>query len=156
VIGRAPVLAAVAAAAVLITLVAAGCGGGGSSSSSSGGDFASQANAACAAANEQAAALPAPKGGTDLVTYLVKNEEIVAQLHSKLVGLEAPSESKAAVAKYLSALEEAEALLNEMANAARNANPDAVKSISREVGEIEVGALAKQANLSTCAESPTA
>lgn len=148
-------LPAAAATVLAIVLVAAGCGGGGSSGSDSGGgDFASQANAACARANQEAVALPAPRGGTDLVSYLVKNEEIIARLHSQLVGLEAPSENAAAAETYLNALGQAEAMLNEMTNAARNDNPDAVKSISGEVGEVEVGSLAKKAGLSTCAENP--
>ena len=45
-------------------------------------------------------------------------------------------------------------VLNEMTNAARNENYDAVRELSNELIELHLGELAEAAELETCAEVP--
>jgi hypothetical protein len=145
-------LAAIAAAAALLAL-AAGCGGGGSSTASdSGGGEAAEANAACAAANRKIAALQAPDDDAAVLEYLEQTEAAVEQLRVELAGLG----GSAGIREYSKALATSVGVLNEMANAARSSNPDAVRELSQELVDLQVGKLAEAAGLTTCAEAPGA
>jgi hypothetical protein len=152
---RSTVLALVAAAITL--MVVAGCGGGGSSSSStgeaetgSGGSFASGAEAACASANKQIAALGTPQQ-EQVLEYMEKTETVVEDLDQEVQKLDGSGSAEKA---YTEALGEAVIVLNQMTNAARNENYDAVRELSDGLVQEHLGELAEAAELKTCAEVP--
>jgi hypothetical protein len=142
--------------AVVAAALVAGCGGGGSSSSgSSGGEgssgsFASTADAACKKANQQIAGLGTPQQD-EVTKYLESTETVIAELHEQV---QAAAGEGAAEAAFVKGLAAAIPILNEMTNAARNENYDAVREISGELIEIKLGELAEAAELKTCAEVP--
>lgn len=142
-------LLAVVAAALL-----AGCGGGGSSSGSGGegssGDFVSTAEAACKKANQEIAGLGTPQQA-EVFKYVERTETAIEELHQKV---QAAAGDSAAEKAYVKGLADAVPVLNEMTNAARNENFDAVREISAELIEIHLGELAEAAGLKTCAEVP--
>ncbi len=148
-------MATVALAAVAI--VVSGCGGGGSSSgsSSSGGEgasgsFASGAESACATANKAIEALGTPQQA-EVLTYMETTESVIGKLSDEVAAL---NPSDPAEKAYAAALEKSETVLNEMTNAARNENYDAVREISDELIELHLGELAENAELRICAEVP--
>ena len=135
---------AVAVGAISL-MVVAGCGGGGSSSSSSGeagsgsGEaFASGAEAACASANKQIAALGTPQQD-QVLEYMEKTEVVIEGLDEEVRAL---GGSGAAEAAYTEALGKAVNVLNQMANAARNENYDAVRELSDGLVQEHLGDLA--------------
>jgi hypothetical protein len=132
----------------------AGCGGGGSSSSSGGegssGDFASTADAACKKANQEIAGLGTPQQ-TEVTQYMERTEVVIEELHKKV---EAAAGEGAAETAYVKALAGAIPILNEMTNAARSENLDAVRELSAELIAIHLGELAEAAELKVCAEVP--
>jgi hypothetical protein len=137
----------------------AGCGGGGSSSSgssstggssSSGGDFASAADAACATADKQIAGLGTPTQA-EVLQYMETTETVIEKLHSEVQALEGSGSAEKA---YTEALGKSVITLNHMTNAARNENYDAVREISDELIELNLGELAENAELKVCAEVP--
>jgi hypothetical protein len=143
--------------AVVAATLVAGCGGGGSSSgnSSSGGegsssDFASAADAACKKANQEIAGLGTPQQ-TEVTKYMERTEVVIEELHEQV---QAAAGDGAAEAAFVKGLADAVPILNEMTNAARNENYDAVREISSELIEIHLGELAEAAELKTCAEVP--
>jgi hypothetical protein len=143
-------LLAVVAAAVL-----AGCGGGGGSSSSGGGegssgDFASAADAACKQANQEIAGLGTPQQA-EVSKYMERTEGVIEELHERVQAAAGDGAAEVAYAKGLAA---ALPVLNEMTNAARNENFDAVRELSAGLIEIDLGELAEAAGLETCAEVP--
>ena len=144
------VLAAVLGAISL--LIVAGCGGGSSSSSSGGGGeaFASGAEAACAGANKQIAALGTPQQ-EQVLEYLETTETVVEGLDQEVRALAGSGSAEAA---YAEALGKAVIVLNQMANAARNENYDAVRELSDGLVQLRLGELAEAAGLKTCAEVP--
>ena len=144
------VLAAVLGAISL--LIVAGCGGGSSSSSSgTGGEaFASGAEAACAGANKQIAALGTPQQ-EQVLEYLETTETVVEGLDEEVRALAGPASAETA---YAEALGKAVIVLNQMANAARNENYDAVRELSDGLVQLRLGELAEAAGLKTCAEVP--
>jgi hypothetical protein len=137
-------------------LVVAGCGGGGSSSSSTaaggsgGGDFASGAEAACAGANKQIAALGTPQQ-EQVLEYMEKTETVIEGLDKEVQALAGSGSTETA---YTEALGESVTVLNQMTNAARNENYDAVRELSDGLVELHLGELAEAAELKTCAEVP--
>ena len=149
-----------AAALLLLAVVGAallaGCGGGGSSSGSGGGgssgDFASTAEAACTKANKEIAALGTPQQA-DVTKYMERTEVVIEELHEQV---QAAAGDGSAEAAYVKGLATAVPVLNEMTNAARSENYDAVREISTELIEIDLGELAEAAELKTCAEVPVA
>jgi hypothetical protein len=153
---RSTVLALVAAAISL--MVVAGCGGGGSSSSSStdagsgGGDagFVSGAEAACAGANKQIAALGTPQQ-EEVLQYMEKTEAVIEGLDDEVQKLGGSGTAEKA---YAEALDKAVIVLNQMTNAARSENFDAVRELSGGLVEEHLGELAEAAELKTCAEVP--
>jgi hypothetical protein len=148
--------AALAAVAIVVT----GCGGGGSSSGTpSGGggggeaasaSFASGAEAACATANKAIEALGTPTQA-EVLKYMETTESVVGKLSDEVSAL---NPSDAAEKAYTAALAKSETVLNEMTNAARNENFDAVREISDELIELHLGELAANADLRICAEVP--
>ena len=147
-------LAAIAAAAALLAL-AAGCGGGGGSSTASGSggaEVSAEADAACAEANRKIAALQTPEDDAAVLDYLERTEAVVEGLQLEVAGLG----GSAGVREYSKALTSSVTVLNEMANAARSGNPDAVRELSNELVDLQVGKLAQAAGLQTCAEAPGA
>jgi len=135
----------------------AGCGGGGSSSSGStsasgggSGDFASSADAACTTANKQIAALGTPKQA-EVLKYMETTETVIEKLDGEVQALGATGSAEKA---YTEALGKAVITLNHMTNAARNENFDAVREISDELIELNLGELAESAELTVCAEVP--
>jgi hypothetical protein len=150
-------IASAALLGVVGVLVLAGCGGGSSSSgssstsgSSSGGDFASAADAACTTANKQIAALGTPQQA-EVLQYMETTESVVEKLDSEVQAL---GGTGAAEKAYTEALGKSVITLNQMTNAARNENFDAVREISDELIELHLGELAKNAKLTVCAEIP--
>ena len=150
---------AIAALLGVVGIVAlAGCGGGGSSSSgssstggsSSSGDFASAADAACATANKQIAGLGTPTQ-SEVLQYMETTETVIEKLHSEVQALEGSGSAEKA---YTEALGKSVITLNHMTNAARNENYDAVREISDELIELNLGELAENAELKVCAEVP--
>jgi hypothetical protein len=150
-------MATVALAAVAI--VVSGCGGGGSSTGSSSGGgggeaasgaFASGAEGACATANKAIEALGTPTQG-EVLKYMETTEEVVGKLSKEISAL---NPSNSAEKAYATALAKSETVLNEMTNAARNENFDAVREISDELIELNLGELAENADLRICAEVP--
>jgi ABC-type glycerol-3-phosphate transport system substrate-binding protein len=147
-----------AAALLLLAVVAAasvaGCGGGSSSSSSGGGgssgDFASTAEAACTKANKEIAALGTPQQA-EVSEYMEKTETVIEGLHQQV---QAAAGDGGAEAAYAQGLAKAVPLLNEMTNAARNENFDAVRELSSGLVELDLGELAEAAELKACAEVP--
>jgi ABC-type glycerol-3-phosphate transport system substrate-binding protein len=149
---------------VLAALVVAGCGGGSSSGSSSSGStestegsggegstsFASGADAACTAANKKIEALGTPQQ-EEVLEYLESTEEVIAELDQKIQGLVGSGSAEAA---YATALGKSLPIINEMTNAARNENFDAVRELSDELVELNLGELAEAAELKTCAVVP--
>jgi hypothetical protein len=138
-------------------LVVAGCGGGGSSSSSTGeagsggGDsFVSGAEAACTSANGQISALGTPQQ-EQVLEYMERTETVIERLDHEVGAL---AGSGAAEAAYAEALDKAVTVLNQMTNAARNENFDAVRELSEGLVELDLGELAEAAGLKTCAEVP--
>lgn len=138
-------------------LVVAGCGGGSSSSSSTdagssggGGSFVSGAEAACTTANKKIAALGTPQQ-EEVLEYMETTETVVEDLDEEVRALDG---SGAADAAYTEALGKAVIVLNQMSNAARNDNFDAVRELSDGLVELRLGELAEAADLKTCAEVP--
>jgi hypothetical protein len=137
-------------------LVVAGCGGGGSSRSSTGeadtgsSSFVSGAEAACTTANGQIAALGTPQQ-EQVLQYMEKTEAVVARLDEEVQPLAGSGSAEKA---YADALGKAVLVLNQMANAARNENFDAVRELSDGLVELHLGELAEAAELKTCAEVP--
>ena len=141
--------------AVVGAALLAGCGGGGSSSSSGGGgsssgDFASTAEAACTKANKEIAALGTPQQA-EVFEYMERTEVLIEELHEQV---QAAAGDGSAEAAYVKGLAAAVPVLNEMTNAARNENYDAVRELSTELIEIHLGELAEAAELKACAEVP--
>ena len=137
--------------AVVAAALVAGCGGGGSSSGEgSSGDFASTAEAACKKANQEIAGLGTPQQA-EVFKYVERTEIVIEELHEKV---QAAAGDSAAERAYVKGLADAVPVLNEMTNAARNENFDAVREISAELIEIHLGELAEAAGLKTCAEVP--
>jgi hypothetical protein len=140
--------------AVAAAVLVAGCGGGGSSSSGGGegssGDFASAANAACKKANQEIAGLGTPQQ-SEVTKYMESTEVVIEELHEQV---QAAAGDGTAEAAYVKGLASAIPILNEMTNAARNENYDAVREISSELIELHLGELAEAAELKTCAEVP--
>jgi hypothetical protein len=154
---RLVLMATVALAAVAI--VVSGCGGGssgGSSSSGGGGgegasgSFASGAEAACATANKAIAALGTPQQ-SEVLKYMETTESVIGKLSKEVAALGASDEAEK---EYAAALAKSAVVLNQMANAARNENFDAVREISDELIELHLGELAGNADLRICAEVP--
>jgi hypothetical protein len=153
------VLMAIAALAA-VAIVVSGCGGGGSSSGSpsagggggegASGAFASGAEAACATANKAIEELGTPTQA-EVLKYMETTESVVGKLSKQVSAL---NPSNAAEKAYAAALAKSETVLNEMTNAARNENFDAVREISDELIELNLGELAENANLRICAEVP--
>jgi hypothetical protein len=151
-------IAALAAVAVVVS----GCGGGGSSSPSSGGgggggggegasaSFASGAEAACATANKAIEALGTPQQ-SEVLKYMETTESVIGKLSEEVSALGA---SDAAEKAYTAALAKSVTVLNQMANAARNENFDAVREISNGLIALHLGELAENADLRICAEVP--
>jgi hypothetical protein len=137
-------------------LVVAGCGGGGSSSSSTGGggggggEFAGGAEAACAGANKQIAALGTPQQA-QVLAYMEKTETVIEGLDEEVRMLAGTGTAEKA---YTEALGKAVIVLNQMTNAARNENYDAVRELSDGLVELDLGELAEAAELKACAEVP--
>jgi hypothetical protein len=147
------------AALAAVAIVVSGCGGGGSSSGSSSGggggerasgSFASGAEAACATANTAIEALGTPTQA-EVLKYMETTESVVGKLSDEVAAL---NPSDAAEKAYTAALAKSETVLNEMTNAARNENFDAVREISDELIELHLGELAEDADLRICAEVP--
>ena len=148
------------AALAAVAIVISGCGGGGSSSGSSSGGggggegasgaFASGAEAACATANKAIEALGTPTQ-SEVLKYMETTESVIGKLSNEVSALK-PSD--AAEKAYTAALSKSETVLNEMTNAARNENFDAVREISDELIELNLGELASNADLRICAEVP--
>ncbi len=147
------------AALAAVAIVVSGCGGGGSSSGSpsaggggggASGAFASGAETACAAANKAIVALGTPQQ-SEVLKYMETTESVVGKLSEEISALD-PSD--AAEKAYTGALVKSETVLNEMTNAARNENFDAVREISDELVELHLGELAENADLRICAEVP--
>jgi hypothetical protein len=139
--------------AVVGAALLAGCGGGGSSSSSGGGssgDFASTAEAACTKANKEIAALGTPQQA-EVFEYMERTEAVIEELHEQV---QAAAGDGSAEAAYVKGLTTAIPIINEMTNAARSENYDAVREISAELIEIHLGELAEAAELKACAEVP--
>jgi hypothetical protein len=151
-------MATVALAAVAIVISA--CGGGGSSSGSSAGGggggegasgaFASGAESACATANKAIEGLGTPTQ-SEVLKYLETTESVIGKLSKEISALDPSDPAEKA---YASALAKSETVLNEMTNAARNENFDAVREISNELIELNLGELAENADLRICAEVP--
>jgi hypothetical protein len=147
------------AALAAVAIVVSGCGGGGSSSGSSSGggggegasaSFASGAESACATANKAIEALGTPQQA-EVLKYLETTESVIGQLSDEVSAL---NPSNSAEKAYTAALAKSETVLNEMTNAARNENFDAVREISDELIELHLGELAENADLRICAEVP--
>jgi hypothetical protein len=139
--------------AVVAAVLIAGCGGGGGSSSGSqgsSGDFASAADAACKQANQEIAGLGTPQQ-SQVAKYMERTEGVVEELHERV---QAAAGDSAAEVAYVKGLADAVPVLNEMTNAARNENFDAVRELSAGLIEIRLGELAEAAGLETCAEVP--
>lgn len=141
--------------AVVGAALVAGCGGGGSSSGSSSsggggssGEFASTADAACKQANQEIAGLGTPQQ-SEVAKYIERTEVVIEELHEQV---QAAAGEGSAEAAYVKGLAEAVPVLNEMANAARSENFDAVRELSAGLIEIHLGELAEDAELETCAE----
>ena len=151
-------VAALLLLAVLGTGLIAGCGGGGSSSSTgeggggsgSSGEFASTAEAACTKADKEIAALGTPQQA-EVSEYMEQTETVIEELHQQV---EAAAGEGAAEAAYVEGLAAAVPLLNQMTNAARNENFDAVRELSDGLVELHLGELAEAAGLKACAEVP--
>lgn len=142
-----------------VAIVVSGCGGGGGSSSGSasspGGEaasasFASGAESACATANKAIEALGTPTQ-SEVLKYMETTESVVGKLSDEISAL---NPSNSAEKAYAAALAKSETVLNEMTNAARNENFDAVREISDELIELDLGELAGNADLRICAEVP--
>jgi hypothetical protein len=144
------------AALAAVAIVVSGCGGGGSSAGSSSGRegasgaFASGAEAACSTANKAISELSTPSQA-EVLKYLETTESVIGKLSEEVSALRA---SDAAEKAYTAALAKSETVLNEMTNAARNENFDAVREISDELIELHLGELAENADLRICAEVP--
>jgi hypothetical protein len=152
-------IASVALLGVIGVVALAGCGGGGSSSSgssstssssSAGGDFASAADAACTTANKQISALGTPQQA-EVLQYMETTESVIEKLDSEVQAL---GGTGSAEKDYTEALGKSVITLNHMTNAARNENFDAVREISDELIELNLGELAENAELTVCAEVP--
>jgi hypothetical protein len=148
------------AALAAVAIVVSGCGGGGSSSGSpsggggggegASGSFASGAEAACATANKAIEELGTPTQA-EVLKYMETTESVIGKLSDEIAAL---NPSDAAEKAYTAALAKSETVLNEMTNAARNENFDAVREISDELIELNLGELAAHADLRICAEVP--
>lgn len=146
---------------VIALLAMAGCGGGGGSSSPSGGGggegesssaFVKGADAACAKADEQIVTLGTPQQ-SEVLPYMETTESLIETLAEEVEGLKP---SGAAEKAYAAALSESVNVLNQMTNAARNENFDAVREISDQLIELHLGELAEKAELKVCSEVPGA
>jgi hypothetical protein len=142
-----------------VAIVVSGCGGGSGSSSPSGGGgggegpsgaFASGAEAACATANKAIVALGTPEQA-EVLKYMETTESVIEKMSEEVSALGA---SDAAEKAYTAALAKSVGVLNQMTNAARNENFDAVREISDDLIALHLGELAENADLRICAEVP--
>ncbi len=154
------ILMAIAALAA-VAIVVSGCGGGSSSGSGTGsgstsegegasGSFASGAEAACSTANKAIEELGTPQQA-EVLKYMETTESVIGKLSEEVSALGASDPAEKA---YTGALAKSELVLNQMTNAARNENFDAVREISDELIELHLGELAENADLRICAEVP--
>ena len=150
------VLMAIAAFAA-VAIVVSGCGGSSSSPSGGGGggegasaSFASGAESACATANKAIEALGTPQQA-EVLKYLETTESVIEKLSQEVSSLGA---SDVAEKAYTAALAKSVTVLNQMTNAARNENFDAVREISDGLIALHLGELAENADLRICAEVP--
>ena len=147
----------VVALGVIGLVVVAGCGGGGSSSSSSGdagGGGSSRIRQRrrrglhqCRQA-DRGARTPQQE---QVLEYIERTETVIEELDEEVAALGGSGSAEAA---YAEALGKAVNVLNQMTNAARNENFDAVREISDELVELNLGELAEAAELKACAEVP--
>lgn len=139
-------LATLAAGAALL----AGCG---SSATLSHAQLISKADSACSATNAKIASLPAPSSLAALATYASGTRSATTQLHQKLAGLKASSADKAAVDRYLAALEQGNSLLARISSAAAKGDSSAVSSLGTELAAVPTATLASDAGLTDCASA---
>jgi hypothetical protein len=141
-------LGALACATIALT----GCG----SSNSSGkalthAQLVSQADSLCSATNAHIAKLTVPNDLQGLAGYASSTRAATSQLQQSLSALHPPKADEAAVARYLTALKQGDAILAQISSAAAAGEKGTVKSLGSKLSATKAGALADAAGLSACA-----
>jgi hypothetical protein len=156
--GRTPVLTLAAVA----TLAVAGCGGGGAaekdggSAEQNGGTlthatFTTRANAACQQASTAMARLAAPASLSGLAGYADRARAIGTALDARLASMTPPAADAEGFTRYRGGLHTANAALVTMKAAAAQNDRPGVRSAVERIAAAQVGILATQAGLGTCA-----
>jgi hypothetical protein len=152
----------VAALAVLLvgSWLLAGCGGNSALSTASSQMLTHQqlvrrADAACRSFDRQIGQLPEPKGLSTLAKYVAETRSATVKLHKQLSGLRPPQRDRAAMGRFLRALEQGNTLLAEISSAAAAGHASAVGSLGQKLEAIDAGNLAAPLGLSNCATTPS-
>lgn len=134
-------------------LVVASCGGGGGSAQSalSHRQLVARADAACREANGRIASLHAPDNLSSLAGYASGTRAATVRLRRQIGALRAPQAERAAVERYLEALDRGNALLQEISKAAAAGDQSEVGVLSGRLADTRAGPLAKRAGFSSCA-----
>jgi hypothetical protein len=151
---KALLLAALIAASALLT---AGCGGGSdaprttTAAPKTHAAFATAANAACRTASTSMGRLPAATTLPDLATYAQRARAVGVSLERELAAIVAPAADRDAFARYRASLRTADAALATMKTAAEQNDRGGVRTAVQRITAAQVGILATQAGLGTCA-----
>jgi hypothetical protein len=153
-VGRMLILAFAAVAAFAV----AGCGGGGDRGGDKGAgpplthaEFTARANAACKRAGTAMARLAAPASLSGLAGYADRARAIGASLDSDLGAITPPAADRVGFSRYREGLRTANRALATMKAAAAQEDRPGVQSAVERIAAVQVGILATQAGLGTCA-----
>jgi hypothetical protein len=135
----------------LTAVALAGCGSSGSLTHA---QLVSDANAVCKATNAQIATLPVPRDLQALATYAASTRTATTHLQQQLSALHASTSDQPAVARYVAALKQGDALLGRISSAAAGGDSASVSSLGDQLAAVPAGTLAADAGFSACA-TPT-
>jgi hypothetical protein len=143
----------------MATLAVAGCGGndgGGDGDDTQGGTlthaaFTARANAACKSASATMTKLKAPASLAGLADYADRARAIGVSLEGDLAAIEPPAADRSGLDRYRAALRAANTALTTMQQAAADNDRTGVQTAVERIGAAQVGILATQAGLGTCA-----
>lgn len=151
----------IAALALLLvgSMPLAGCGGNSGLSTASGRILTHQqlvrrADAACRSVDKQIGRLPEPTGLSTLAKYVTETRSATVKLQEQLSGLEAPQRDRAAMSRFVGALEQGNTLLAEISSAAAAGHASAVGSLGQKLEAIDAGNLAAPLGLTNCGITP--
>jgi hypothetical protein len=140
----------------MATLAVAGCGGNDDGGDQPGGAlthaaFTAKANAACKAASATMTKLQAPASLAGLASYADRARAIGASLEGDLGAITPPAADRPGLDRYRAGLRTANTALATMKQAATDNDRAGVQAAVERISAAQVGILATQAGLGTCA-----